>query len=75
METIISVRVEKKLHEQMKTHHEINWSAVLRKSITERLESKELDKEKAQAALRDIRRLRRSKMFNFGKSSPGMLTC
>ena len=66
----ISLRVDKALHEQMKFHDEINWSAVLRKTITEQIENLEkIDYERAKEAAHSIDKLRMSGIFSKGKSS------
>ena len=68
-ETIVSLRVDKTLHNQMKLHEEINWSAVLRKSIVERLEKTEtIDVERARRAAKAMDRIRRSGVFDGGKT-------
>ena len=36
-ETTISVRIDKKVHNQMRLHDEINWSAVIRRALQEYL--------------------------------------
>ncbi len=69
-EITISVRVDKKLHEQMKLHDEVNWSAILRKSIAEQLEEREqIDTVRARKAAQRIDELRRAGAFKGGKSS------
>lgn len=73
-EVTISLRVEKKVHEQMKIHDEVNWSAVLRKSIAEKIESLEtIDKERARKASKTIEQLRKAKTFDSGKMAVEMV--
>ena len=40
-EVTISFRIDRELHKQMKGHDEVNWSAVLRKLILQKLEELE----------------------------------
>jgi hypothetical protein len=69
-ESVISLRVDKKLHSQMKLHEEINWSAVLRKAIAYKIETLEtINKEKAMDAARGIDKIRKSGVFSGGKKS------
>jgi len=69
-EVTVSLRLEKKLHEQMRLHDEINWSAVLRKLIAQKLEQFEtIDKEKAMKAAKSMDELRASRVFDKGKSA------
>jgi len=64
------MRIDKKLHNQMKLHNEINWSAVLRKSIVERLKNtNKIDVERAWHAAKEIDEMRCTNVFNSGKSS------
>jgi hypothetical protein len=64
-DTTISVRVDKDLREQMKMHENINWSAVLRGSISEQLENLEqIDLEQAKKASLEIDKIRKSKVFS-----------
>lgn len=69
-EVTVSVRVDRSLHDQMKVHDEINWSSVLRASIETRLESLEkIDVDRAKKASAGIDSLRKSGVFDGGKSS------
>ena len=66
----VSVRIEKELHNQMKLHEEINWSAIMRKSIVEQLEKQaRIDVDRAQKAAQVMGLLRQAKVFGRGKSS------
>ena len=48
-EVTISLRVDKEVHKKMKLHDEINWSALLRKSIIKTIEDFDfIDKERAE---------------------------
>ena len=69
-ESIVSLRVDKKLHAEMKLHDEINWSAILRKVIIQKVsEMNEINLEKARRAVRLTDRIRKSRIFDRGKSS------
>jgi len=69
-ETTISVRIDKKVHNQMRLHDEINWSAVIRKSITKALEEfNKMDLLRAKAASKSIDKMRKLNAFSAGKSS------
>ena len=66
----ILVRVEKSLHEQMKLHDEINWSEVIRQSLSQKLEKLEqMDHERAQKAVLGMDELRKENSFSEGGSS------
>ena len=66
----ISVRVGKDLHEQMKQHDEINWSALLRKSLAKKLENLELfDTKQSEKACKVMDTIRKSRIFDKGKKS------
>ena len=65
----VSFRVDKRIHSMMKMHDEINWSAIIRKIVTERLKQLDsIDKEKALEALKNIEKIRRDKSFSRGDS-------
>jgi len=73
-ERIISTRVDKELHNSMKFHEEINWSAVIRKALLEKIKKTEaegfvIDKQKAREAIKIADKIRKSRMFEGGKSS------
>lgn len=73
-ETTVSVRVDEQLHRQMKRHEEINWSAVLRKSIAEQIEKTErIDYERAQQAIKRTLAIRKLRLFDYGKSSTELI--
>lgn len=66
----ISLRVNETLHDQMKMHDEINWSAILRKSIAEQLEKLErIDTDRAKKAAQTMDKIRKTKTFDKGKTS------
>ena len=66
---IISVRVDSNLREQMRKHVHINWSAVLRKSLIIKLEKMHMiDKKRALEALHSADKIRKSGVFNGGKT-------
>ena len=66
-DVIVSFRVDKKLHERMKKHSEINWSAVLRRAVENN--TREFDKERVRRAFKEIDELRKSGAFSNGKNS------
>ncbi len=67
-ETTISVRIDEQLHRQLKLHDEINWSAIIRKSLSEKLEQFEsIDRERATRAAKWMDELRKSRAFDKGK--------
>jgi len=69
-EATISLRVDKGIHQQMKMHDEINWSAVLRKSVVHALANLDtVDTAKALAAVRMMNSLQKAKAFAKGKKS------
>lgn len=71
-QAIVSVRVDKELHNQMQLYEEINWSAVIRKSISEqveKMEQEQIDTTRAQKAAERMDALRRARAFNHGKPS------
>ena len=69
-EVTVSLRVDKQVHQEMKMHDEINWSAVLRNSISQTLEQLDkIDKVRAEAAARTIDKFRHAKTFAAGKKS------
>ena len=69
-EVTISLRVDKGVHQEMKHHDHINWSAVLRNSITQTLEDMDkIDTVRAEAASKTIDALRSAKLFTKGKKS------
>lgn len=73
-ETVVSVRVDNTVHEQMKLHDDINWSGVIRQSLLEKLEHLEqIDKERARQAAQHMDKLRRAKVFDKGKSSEELI--
>lgn len=70
VDVTISLRVDKKLHNQMKLHDEVNWSASLRKSIAEQLEKLEqIDTLRARQAAKEMDAIRDSRIFDKGKAS------
>lgn len=69
-EVTISLRVDKEIHQEMKHHDHINWSAVLRNSIANTLENLDkIDVHRAEAAAKTIDALRAEKCFTKGKKS------
>jgi len=73
-ETTISVRVDSTLHEQMKIHEEINWSAIIRQSLSQKLEQLEsIDQERARQAANRMDKLRQTRIFNKGKRSEELI--
>jgi len=69
-ETIISLRIDKSLHQSMKLHNEINWSAVLRKSISQKINQMEdVNMNKSIEAAKGMERIRKSGVFSGGKKA------
>lgn len=73
-EKIISTRIDRQLHGQMKQYDEINWSAVIRKALIEKMkkierEKNEFDIEKMKNAARIMDELAEKNAFRKGKSS------
>ncbi|MBI4146339.1 hypothetical protein HY489_03300 [Candidatus Woesearchaeota archaeon] len=69
-EVTISVRIDEKVHQHMKLHEEINWSAVVRKSIVERLENLEkIDVDRAKKAAKSMDEIRKAGIFDKGRPS------
>ncbi len=69
-EVTISLRVDKEIHQEMKHHDHINWSALLRNSIANTLENLDkIDIHRAEAASKTIDALRSAKLFTKGKKS------
>lgn len=70
VDVTISLRVDKKLHDQMKLHDEVNWSASLRRLIVEQLKNLErIDFLRAEHAAKEMDAIRKSKVFDKGRSS------
>jgi len=66
----ISVRIDKALHEEMKFNDEVNWSAILRKSIAEQIKKiGSIDIERAKKSAQLIDKIRMSGAFDKGKTS------
>jgi len=73
-ERIISTRVDKNLHDSMKFHDEINWSAVIRRALLEKIKRAEtenwiINTQKGREAIKMADKIRKSRMFEGGKSS------
>ncbi len=65
----ISMRLDRKMHEKMKIHDEVNWSAILRKSISTYMDKfDEIDVVEAKKAADDMDYLRNSNTFSEGHS-------
>ena len=66
----ISLRIDEKIHSIMKMHDEINWSAVIRKTLTEKLKQlNSIDKKRALEAAKALDKIRESKTFDKGESA------
>ena len=66
---IISLRIDGGVREQMKRHPHINWSAILRKALLLELEKLHtVDKARALKALEDAEKIRKSKVFDSGRT-------
>ncbi len=73
-ETTISVRVDEMIHKQMKLHDEINWSAVIRTSLAEKLDKLEtIDTTRALQAAKKMDALRKAKVFSQGKQTTELI--
>ncbi len=69
-DTVVSVRVDKQLHNQMKLHDEVNWSAVLRKSIEQKIdEVEQIDIVRAKHATEMLKQMRDKRVFDKGKTT------
>ena len=69
-DTIISLRIDENLRNKMKTHEEVNWSAVLRRAIIENLENrKKVNFQKRKEAFEMMDRLRKKRAFDGEKDS------
>ena len=69
-DAIISVRVDQEIHHEMKVHDEINWSAIIRKAVTQTLDHlSSVDQHKALKAAHEIDWLRKAGTFSKGKKS------
>ena len=65
----VSFRVDKGVHSMMRMHDEINWSAIIRKTVAEKLRQLEfIDGKKALEASKEIDKLRERKVFDKGSS-------
>ena len=68
-EKIVSVRVGTDIYQMMRGHREINWSAVIRAIIQQKLVSVDtFDFEKARKASKSMDRIRKSRVFADGKT-------
>ena len=68
---VISLRLNKDLYRKMKMHEQINWSSIVRKTISQELDKMEennFDTKKAKKAVKDANKLRNSGVFGKGKS-------
>ena len=66
----VSFRVDKRIHSMMRMHDEINWSAIIRKTVAEKLKQLEtIDKERALQASKKMDELRERKLFGNGVSA------
>lgn len=66
----VSFRVDKRIHLMMKMHDEINWSAIIRKTVAEKLKQLgTIDKERALEASKKIDELREKRLFGHGVSA------
>ena len=71
-DTIISVRIDKQIHERMRELDHINWSAIIRRALQQQviqLQRRKFDKEKVKRACDRIDKIRASGVFDGGKSS------
>jgi len=72
-EKIVSTRVDQHLHQKMKMHDEINWSAVIRNALITKLKEEEqedwINKERLIEAAKKMDGLVRKNVSGGGKSS------
>ena len=65
----ISLRIDKRIHSMMRMHDEINWSAILRKTLAEKLRQLDvIDRDRALQASKSIDKLREKKIFDKGEA-------
>lgn len=70
VDTTISIRIDKGLKEKMEMHDYINWSALIRRLLTEEIKKyQEKKKNNIKNALEEIKKIRQSRIFDGGKSS------
>lgn len=70
----VSVRVDEQLHHEMKAHDEVNWSAVLRRTIAEQVQKLEhVDQARSQLVLQEILSIRKKKMFDQGRNTTELI--
>jgi predicted transcriptional regulator len=72
-DTTISVRIDEQLYAKMKQLETINWSAVMRRAVQQQVEQQQkreaFDTEKALRAVESMEKIRKSRIFDGGKSS------
>lgn len=70
---IVSTRIDKKTYNLMKMYNEVNWSAVIRNTLKEKIKKTEkervINKKKMRATAKIMDELAKSNTFNKGKSS------
>ena len=70
VDAIITFRVDEQTHSLMKDHEEINWSAVLRNTVQEKLrKTEQIHEQDIRTALKNAALLRKKKVFDSGKTS------
>jgi Arc/MetJ-type ribon-helix-helix transcriptional regulator len=66
---IISIRIGRNIREKMRLHTYINWSAVIRKALSDELEKMHsIDRERAEKAAKDMDKIRKSGVFDGEKT-------
>ena len=66
---IVSLRVGRELRNKMRMHRHINWSAIIRKALAEEIgKIHKIDRKKALEAAKDIDKIRKSRIFDRGKT-------
>ena len=66
---IISLRVGKELRDRMRMHRHINWSAIVRRALLEEVDKLHtVDRRKAIEAAADMDKIRKSGVFDGGKT-------
>ncbi|HLD81397.1 MAG TPA: hypothetical protein VJA40_05340 [archaeon] len=69
---VVSVKVDEQSKQLMEKHEEINWSAVMRRSIAEKirdLEATRLDKKRALRAIQDAVRIQEKHVLKKGEKT------
>ncbi len=63
-DTIVSFRVDKHMHSRMRELTQVNWSAVLRKTVEEHVNHQPSAREDISAAIKDAAAIRKARLFD-----------